>query len=110
MVLGDINGTVTMEGQMVDPNPTDLNLRAIRRRHGLTQRRFARVLGVSIRTVQGWEQGRRRPTGPAKMLLTAFDRCPALFLGLTRVQTSDGRTYFVVRGRRPERGFPSLAD
>jgi len=38
-------------------------------RVGLTQQEFARLLGVSARTLQDWEQGRREPTGAAKTLL-----------------------------------------
>ena len=36
---------------------------------GLSQQAFALLLGVSARTVQDWEQGRREPTGAAKTLL-----------------------------------------
>jgi transcriptional regulator with XRE-family HTH domain len=37
--------------------------------HGLRQDTFAGMLGVSVRTLQGWEQRRRKPTGPARALL-----------------------------------------
>lgn len=40
-----------------------------RARVGLSQTEFARLLGVSVRTLQEWEQGRRAPSGPARMLL-----------------------------------------
>jgi putative transcriptional regulator len=40
-----------------------------RSRVGLSQQDFARLLGVSARTLQDWEQGRRKPTGAAKTLL-----------------------------------------
>lgn len=36
---------------------------------GLSQQAFARLLGVSVRTLQDWEQGRREPTGAARTLL-----------------------------------------
>ena len=49
---------------------------AARARTGLSQARFAAVLGVSTRTLQEWEQGRRKPTGPAKALLKAFAKDP----------------------------------
>ena len=41
----------------------------IRARLGMTQEDFSVFLGISLRTLQGWEQGRRRPTGPALTLL-----------------------------------------
>lgn len=40
-----------------------------RNRIGLSQAEFANMLGVSVRTLQDWEQGRREPSGAAKMLL-----------------------------------------
>jgi putative transcriptional regulator len=42
---------------------------AARQNSGLSQTDFARLLGVSVRTLQGWEQGRREPTGAAKTFL-----------------------------------------
>jgi len=44
-------------------------VKAIREMTGLSQMRFAALIGVSHRTLENWEQGRRRPTGPAKVLL-----------------------------------------
>jgi putative transcriptional regulator len=40
-----------------------------RNRVGLSQSEFAKLLGVSVRTVQDWEQGRREPSGAARTLL-----------------------------------------
>ena len=40
-----------------------------RLRMGLSQQEFAQLIGVSARTLQDWEQGRREPTGAARMLL-----------------------------------------
>jgi len=42
----------------------------------LSQARFAALLGVSPRTLQDWEQGRRKPTGAAKTLLRVAERYP----------------------------------
>ena len=42
---------------------------AARLKSGLSQARFARLLGVSVRTLQDWEQGRRDPSGAAKTLI-----------------------------------------
>ena len=43
---------------------------------GMSQQEFSRLLGVSARTLQDWEQGRREPTGPAKVLLRAIHNDP----------------------------------
>ncbi len=45
---------------------------------GLTQVDFAKALGISVRTLQGWEQGRRRPDGPSIALLRIAARHPRI--------------------------------
>jgi putative transcriptional regulator len=45
------------------------SVRQIRLHAGMTQEGFAQFLGISLKTLQNWEQGRRRPTGPALTLL-----------------------------------------
>lgn len=52
----------------------------IRNRLKLSQHAFAGLLGVSVRTVQEWEQGRRKPSGPASALLRIADQHPEAFL------------------------------
>lgn len=47
-----------------------------RSRVGLSQAEFARLLGVSVRTLQDWEQGRREPSGAAKTLLRIATQNP----------------------------------
>ena len=47
-----------------------------RLRVGMSQRDFATLLGVSLRTLQEWEQGRRQPSGAAKTLLKIAERNP----------------------------------
>ena len=49
---------------------------AIRERTGLSQPRFAELLGVSVRTLQEWEQGRRAPSGAARTLLMIAAKNP----------------------------------
>ena len=46
-----------------------VDVRAIRLRLAKSQSEFARMIGVSVATLQNWEQGRRRPDGPARALL-----------------------------------------
>lgn len=52
----------------------------IRERTGLSQARFAELLGVSPRTLQDWEQGRRAPSGAARTLLLIAARNPQALL------------------------------
>lgn len=48
----------------------------VREQTGLSQTRFARLIGVSKRTLENWEQGRRAPTGPARALLKIVAKDP----------------------------------
>jgi len=48
----------------------------VREQTGLSQTRFARLIGVSKRTLENWEQGRRSPTGPARALLKIVAKDP----------------------------------
>ena len=52
----------------------------IREKTGLSQSRFATLLGVSVRTLQDWEQGRRAPSGAARTLLLVADKNPKALL------------------------------
>jgi len=52
----------------------------VRARLGLSQAKFARALGISVATLQNWEQGRRRPTGPARVLLRIAAKHPEAVL------------------------------
>ncbi len=65
------------EARVVRP-PAAVDVRAIRSRLGLSQAAFARRYGFNRRTVQDWEQGRRRPEGAARLLLALIDREPKL--------------------------------
>jgi DNA-binding transcriptional regulator YiaG len=53
----------------VPPPPRELDVVAIRAASGYGQASFASMCGVSIGTLRNWEQGRRKPTGPARALL-----------------------------------------
>jgi len=54
--------------------PTDV--KAIRSKLGKSQSEFALMIGVSVSTLQNWEQGRRRPEGPAQALLRVAAEAP----------------------------------
>lgn len=53
---------------------------SVREKTGLSQSRFAELLGVSVRTLQEWEQGRRAPSGAARTLLLIAARNPRALL------------------------------
>ena len=55
---------------------------AARAKTGLSQQDFANLLGVSMRTLHDWEQGRREPTGAAKTLLKVATTHPKILLNL----------------------------
>src|SRR5262245_14512265 len=66
-------------GEMKPGRVTDLGARdvkAIRRKLSKSQSQFASMLGVSLATLQNWEQGRRKPQGSARALLTVAARDP----------------------------------
>ena len=58
--------------------PTDV--KAVRKQIGLSQSEFARLMRVSIKTLQNWEQHRRTPTGPAAALLKIVSTAPEIAL------------------------------
>jgi len=49
-----------------------------REKSGLSQAKFAELLGVSIRTIQDWEQGRREPNAAAKTLIKVAELHPSV--------------------------------
>jgi len=54
----------------------DVEIKKLREEVGLSQAEFALLIGVSKRTLENWEQGRRKPTGPAKALLRILEADP----------------------------------
>jgi putative transcriptional regulator len=52
------------------------DVRTIRNKLHKSQAEFARMIGVSLDTLQNWEQGRRQPVGPARALLVVAARAP----------------------------------
>ncbi len=72
-------GRVTLRTHKLrHPAPT----RKIRAQLQLSQAEFASLMGVSPRTVQDWEQGRRKPSGPAEALLRIAEQHPEVFVHL----------------------------
>jgi putative transcriptional regulator len=59
---------------------TPPDVKAVREQTGLSQNEFARLMRVSIKTLQNWEQHRRNPTGPAAALLKIVLKSPDMAL------------------------------
>ena len=71
-------GTIR-RGQLKPGRATELqaeDVRAIRSKLAKSQEEFALMIGVSVATLQNWEQGRRRPEGPARALLWVAAKNP----------------------------------
>ena len=58
----------------------DPDVTAIREKYNMTQQEFSSLLGISIATLRNWEQGRRKPQGPAKVLLKIAEKRPKAIL------------------------------
>ncbi len=58
----------------------DPNAEIIREKYGLSQSKFAALLGISIKTLRNWEKGRRKPQGSARILLQVADKHPEALL------------------------------
>ncbi len=56
--------------------PAEIDVRRIRKKFDMNQKIFAEYFGVKVRTVQDWEQGRRIPSGAARVLLVVIDHEP----------------------------------
>ncbi len=73
------DGTLEKQEVLVGPQ---WQLMAARAQSGLSQSEFARATGVSVRTLQEWEQGRKVPSGAAQSLLKLVSRHPELLAEL----------------------------
>lgn len=58
--------------------PDTIDVKAIRRHTGLSQAAFSARIGVPVSTLRNWEQGRRVPDGPARVLLAMLERNPRI--------------------------------
>ncbi len=61
-----------------------LDIKSIRERYDLTQEEFSQMLGISVRTLRNWEQGRRVPEGPAMVLLRVAEKHPEAVIDTVR--------------------------
>lgn len=73
-VLEHVQGKIILESRTIDVSSSEV--KSIRQKYALSQQDFAKMFGISVRTLQQWEQGRRFPQGPAKILLSVIDKNP----------------------------------
>jgi putative transcriptional regulator len=71
---GEVRRGVRRASRSTTFRPTDVQ--AVRANLGVSQAEFALLIGVSVATLRNWEQGRRRPDGPALALLRVASRNP----------------------------------
>lgn len=82
------------------------DVQAIRERYGLSQPKFAALMGISVGTLRNWEQGRRRPEGSARVLLRVVSEHPEVVLeavGQRRQGAAPNRGAAPDRGHKPTR-------
>jgi putative transcriptional regulator len=75
---GEIKAGRKTPSRVYEINPPDI--KTVREKLNVSQNEFALMIGVSVRTLQNWEQGRRKPEGPAKALLRIASRNPGAVL------------------------------
>ena len=73
-VLAHVRGEITLESRVIEVSRPEV--KAIRQQYLLSQQDFARLFGLSVRTLQKWEQGSRLPQGAAKVLLNVIAKNP----------------------------------
>jgi len=74
-----IKGTVQPSRSFEFP---ETEVRALREQFGLSQDKFANLVGISVGTLRNWEQGRRKPEGPACVLLRIASSHPEAFIDI----------------------------
>lgn len=78
-------GAAIIKGTMRPSRAFDFpesEVRKIREHYGLSQDKFASLMGISVATLRNWEQGRRKPEGPARVLLMVAARHPDALLDI----------------------------
>ncbi len=65
-------------------------VREVREAYGLSQARFAELMGISVATLRNWEQGRRRPEGSARVLLQVVAKHPEAVLDVVASSARGG--------------------
>ena len=82
--------------------PAPIDVKVLRRQLGLSQEAFADRYGINVVTVQDWEQGRRRPSGAARVLLTVIATSPRRSSGRWRLTRAYPTSRWTVGSQRPD--------
>src|SRR5512138_3778449 len=80
-------GAAIMKGAMQPSRMFEFpetEVHALRAKFGLSQDKFASLVGISVGTLRNWEQGRRKPEGPARVLLRVAALHPEALLDISR--------------------------
>jgi putative transcriptional regulator len=77
-IMSAIGGILATPPEEMPPLPAVVDVAAIRARTGLSQPASAKRIGVPVATLRNWEQGHRKPQGPARVLLALLDRNPRI--------------------------------
>jgi len=92
-----LNAITTLEGyntsEVIAMSRTAQNIKFIRQHYGISQRRLASLLNVSVRTVQHWEQADYAPSGPAVKLIQLLANNDAVFTALTSIEEDEAIMY-----------------
>ncbi len=75
---GEIKAGHKVPSRVYEIKPPEI--KTVREKLNVSQSEFALMIGVSVRTLQNWEQGRRKPEGPAKALLRIASKNPRAVL------------------------------
>lgn len=73
---------------LVEHIPDEIDVAAIRRKTKLSQPEFAKMIAVKLPTLRNWEQGRRRPEGPARVLLSMVNQKPQIVVSTLGSKTT----------------------
>ena len=100
-VLANVKGEPkALAGARVTRFPiTQADVKRTRQRLGLSQEEFARGFCISLGTLRHWEQGLRKPEGPARVLLTLIDRDPQLVIAAIWPDTERAEKFKRVKER-----------
>lgn len=89
LLLSVKQGAAIMKGKMKPFRSVEFpesEVQKIREQYGLSQDKFASLMGISVATLRNWEQGRRKPEGAARVLLRVAAAHPEAILDITRHQ------------------------